>query len=220
MVKWESANKAKYNTACAGSSALLAGAVRSFMSEVNVTLGRSVAAIMYDFEKFFDCIQIDVLCSALIDLKFPAVDAIMALQQHLAPRVVQIQELVSKPIVIDKSILAGCGLSVPFVFAYLHEGNSELVNKHGSANHKTYVDDCIHTAAHAEQEIVQTVLVNAAICFRNNFVVLSKLKMSSKSTLVASCPKMANRIRAELADHGIHIQTAQASRDLGLLFNA
>lgn len=199
---------------------MFAASIRNFASEIHNYVGHAVVAVLYDFEKFFDSIRIDVLAAALKEMEFPMVDAVMALQQHLAPRIVQLQGLNSSSIVVDKSILAGCGLSIPFVYAYLHKGSKHLQEEHASAHHRTYVDDCVHIAFNADQDMVQDILVRAALALRRSFVFQCKLKMSSQSSVVSNFPKLAKRVQNELSDHGITVSSSDASRDLGVLFNA
>ena len=64
----------------------------------------------------------------------------MALQMHLAPRAVQVQGLTGEFIRIDKSILAGCGYSVPFVKALLHEGSLKVAATTASDDYPHDVD--------------------------------------------------------------------------------
>ena len=59
-------------------------------------------------------------------VKYPPYDLCNALQQHLAPRVLQVQGVVSKYITICNSIVAGCMHSVPFTKALLLEDGVEF----------------------------------------------------------------------------------------------
>ena len=76
--------------------------------------------MMFDMEKFFDTIDPGPLLDAIVQAKFPPVDTLMGLQMHWAPRVIQVQALTGPHIRVDKSILAGCLYSVPFVKALMH----------------------------------------------------------------------------------------------------
>ena len=53
----------------------------------------------------------------------------MALQQHLAPRIIQAQGFCGDPIQITRSILQGCICSVGFTRAYLMDDMSYLAKK-------------------------------------------------------------------------------------------
>ena len=66
---------------------------------------------------------------------------VMALQQHLSPRVIQVQGYSGDPIQISRSILQGCLLSVVFTRIYLLRDISALVRNHPNAYISVHVDD-------------------------------------------------------------------------------
>ena len=72
---------------------------------------------VFYLQKFFDTVQPRPLCEAFYETSFPLLDAIMGFQIHMAPRVILLNTVPSLPIVVDASILAGCGFSVPWVKA-------------------------------------------------------------------------------------------------------
>ena len=77
-----------------------------------------------------------------------------------------------------------------------------------------HVDD-LATQFHGElEEIVSTVRA-AAVFIRDSFLA-RKLKISKKTTIVASKPNIANKIREDLGRIGIPCQSALAARDLGM----
>ena len=123
----------------------------------------------------------------------------------------------SLPILIDASILAGCGYSVPWVKSLLHKGSVIVSSSHPMF--KTYVDDCSNVAAGCGPE-VEEVIVQCALAFNSQIVVKRKFKLSPKSAIVSSDHKLACRVAKELADYGMCVQAAHSTRDVGVLFTA
>ena len=76
-----------------------------------------------------DHLGIVELILAAIKCELPMDVLIMALQQHLAPRIIQAQGFCGDPIQIIRSILQGCICSVGFTRAYLMDDMSYLANK-------------------------------------------------------------------------------------------
>ena len=82
--KWEKTLDKPYDTACKGSSALIAAAHRAIFSEIAVRNGYQVCGSFFDMAKFFDTVQPAPLYDAFIETHFPLIDAVMGLQIHLA----------------------------------------------------------------------------------------------------------------------------------------
>ena len=72
---------------------------------------------------------------------FPPHKMALALQQHLAPRVIQANGFSSKTISIFQSILAGCKFSVAFTRAYLLRAYQKIDTDNPAANLGVLVDD-------------------------------------------------------------------------------
>ncbi len=81
----------------------------------------------------------------------------MGLLQHVAPRVIQLQGVCSRPVSITRSILAGCKFSVAFTRVYLKEEynniNQAIINQ---ARIEAYVDDSPITAQGRRQRVLET----------------------------------------------------------------
>jgi len=161
-------------------------------------------------------VQPQPLFDAFVETKFPLVDAVMGLQVHMAPRVILINTVPSAPIVVDSSILAGCGYSVPWVKSLLHPGSVNIAKDH--PNYNTYVDDCANVATGSSSD-VQDEVVHCALAFAK-IVYARKFTLSPKSAIVASSLKLGRRIAAELATCGIIVQVLVATRDVGVMFTA
>ena len=76
------------------------------------------------------------------------------------------------------------------------------------------MDDLATKFHGGSKEIVSTVRA-AAVFIRDSFLA-RKLKISKKTTIVASKPNIANKIREDLGRIGIPCQSALAARDLGM----
>ena len=71
-----------------GSSAVLAATERSLHAGIKHRNGVDVGATLYDLHKFFDSVRLDVLVKSLIATDLPIIDVTLAVQMHLAPRVI------------------------------------------------------------------------------------------------------------------------------------
>ena len=87
---WEKSHKQPYDSSGKGSSAFFSALLRNARAEIAAWIGHSVAAIFNDYDKFFDSIHIPELLREAIFTHFPPVQLALALQQHLAPRVIQV----------------------------------------------------------------------------------------------------------------------------------
>ena len=124
--QWEIDNAQEYDTATLGNSALYAALTRNIQAEVATLLNKSYAAIFNDYDKFFDTMDVPSLLVAGINHNFPLSWMAFALQQHLAPRVLQACGHTSVSRQICNSILAGCKLSCPFTRVYVYKAMREL----------------------------------------------------------------------------------------------
>ncbi len=165
---------------------------------------------------FFDTIDIEVLLEEAMAADFPPADLCLALQQHLAPRVIQANGFSAKPMTIVKSILAGCKHSVALTRAYLRRVISSIRLGHPECNPKVFVDDITMFArAYRLAEAVGQIVPGLS-----KFVDLAqrklKLKISPKSTCVASDNPTATRFRITCLVHELQHKLAHSARDLGI----
>ena len=61
-----------------------------------------------DLEKYFDTLDPCYLIEKAVEYGYPTTDLSIAMQQHLAPRVIQANGVSSNSFPVSKSILAGC----------------------------------------------------------------------------------------------------------------
>jgi len=90
--------------------------------------------------KFTDTINIPILIGKALDLGFPLLDMMPTMHQHLVRRVLQCEGCCGQPILITKSILAGCKHSVALARIRLLEGMSNLTIDHPQSL-QVYMDD-------------------------------------------------------------------------------
>ena len=173
--------------------------------------------VFFDMQKYFDTVQPQPLFDAFLETNFPMIDAVMSFQIHMSPRVILLNTVPSEPIVVDASILAGCGYSVPWVKCLMHPGSAIISSKHGM--YKTYADDVSNVSAGYSPD-VQTAIVECALAFNTLIVVKRKFKLSSKSAILANDKKLAGRVAAELAEYGMVVQVADSTRDVSVMFTA
>ena len=157
--QWEADNKQPYDTASKGASALTAALVRNVRAEIAAWLGLHSAAVFNDYHKFFDTMDIEVLVHEAIKNNFPIAELTLALQQHLAPRVVQVAGVSSKPTAVFKSILAGCKFSKAFTAVYLQSSMIALNDEHKEANLGVFMDDTgMQYIAKHRKQIIGTIM--------------------------------------------------------------
>jgi hypothetical protein len=214
---WEKQLHKPYDTCCKGGSALEAAANRSLHAEIAHRNGMKVVATLFDLAKFFDTVEPQPLAESIEQTSFPPIDAVLAYQIHLAPRVLQVSTVASQMIRVDLTILPGCFYAVPFVKSLMHEGSTLVHNI--SKHYKTYVDDVANLAMGYWGPDVQESIVLASILFKEKLVVKRKFQLSPKSAVVSNDFKLAVRVAKELAQHDIAVGVSAAGhRDVGVMF--
>jgi len=154
---------------------------------------------------FFDSINIPILLSEAKEVEYPVVPLCMAMQQHVAPRIIKFNDFVGIPALVWNSIVAGCGQSVPLTRAYLGRGMKEIHQRHFVKKQntdkttktatETYVDDCAQGTAHKKMNVLIKGLMCAFRDFRKLSVLKLLLKLSDKGAVVSSSDKITKAIR-------------------------
>ena len=168
--EWEDNNKQKYDKATKKSSALLAALWRNLMAELAYWLGDQFAAVLNDFEKFFDTLDIETLMVEAVHTDFPLRKLCFALQQHLAPRILQANGNSSKPLTVNQSILAGCKFSVAITRMYLKRNFTQIVKEEPKANPELFVDDSSMHATATDSASIAEILVPAMLSFKEKCI--------------------------------------------------
>ena len=79
---------------------------------------------------------------------------IIILQQHFAPRVIQVSGFCSKPVSLYKSILPGCKHALALTRTFLQKFMQRIVGKHIAVDTRVHVDDtAIFVAAPVQSEV-------------------------------------------------------------------
>ena len=138
-----------------------------------------------------------------------------AMQQHLAPRVIQVKGNCGDPIEISSSILAGGKFSVPFTKLYLQRSLQKVDDDHPDANLKSFVDDCSFFNASKFKRQVVHILRSALKDFKDVVAVL-KLILSDKAVITASSKQLRVMILKALKELGLSFKSESAARDLGV----
>ena len=194
---WELSNKQEYDTATVGSSALLAALERDLNMEVAMFLEILSAAIFNDCHVCFDSVDIPHLIGESIQVQFPPGEMCVSLQQHLAPRVIQVNGFSSLPVTVVRSILQGCKYSVAFTRAYIQRRMKRLHARFSDANTRVYIDDTSMFATDPELPQVLDKLVPAVTTFARD-TKIAKLALSPKAVLTASNLKLALLLKKNL----------------------
>ena len=216
---WEEANRQEYDSACKGSSAITSALIRNLQAEVAHWLGKQSAAVFNDYHKFFDTIDIDRLIYEAISTGFPPVELSLALQQHLAPRIIQASGYCSNPTQVYKSILAGCKHFVSITRTLLLNLMKKLILTLPEAKPRVHVDDTSMLSVGDTTSEVQDKLVPCILGIAKGVSAL-RLTLSKKGVICSSDNKLTLRIQKELANHSIQYNTSKNARDLGIAYTS
>ncbi len=171
---------------------------------------------MWDVGKLYDRIKIEhVVEVALSDgVDYPVTPLALGLMMHTAPRRVATEGAVSSRMWPTRSLFAGCGQSIDYSRLALWRILETVRDQYKPRELETWVDDLHHLElGHLEQvvERVTKISVGLADGLRQH-----GFKLSAKSALVTSPPRIARRIAAALREHDIHVLTPGAAKDLGV----
>lgn len=175
---------AGWDASAPGKSAINTALSRAVDIEVSRAEGHEVGVIIWDFEKFFDTVDPQLLIQRAVELKFPLRDLGMALRMHLAPRALQDCGRLSDLIYPTTSILPVCGYSIPFTRLLLRDDVQKVVDQNAAVQHSVYVDDIGQHSAGSSQALYRT--LRAAALSLAQMAKRLKLRISKKSTIVTS----------------------------------
>ena len=211
---WSNDCHSTHDACVKGSSAHIAAAVRSTLNEAYTALNHTCINVLNDFSKFFDTVDPTILLRQSMVTGFPTRALVWTLGQHLAPRVIQAEGIVSTPQQVTRSILAGCKHSVAIVKMYLHADLTHMQQTHTQTHISAYVDDItVEARARSTQE-----LAIATIDAMRQFQHIShklKLTLSEKGQLVCSNLYVGAKVARSLSRLGIPITHVRQAKDLG-----
>ena len=216
--KWEVDTIEDWDFAAAGKSALYSAAVRSLTNELGLITDRQVATILWDLDKFFDSIDPALVLREGLKLQYPPLDLVLALSMHCAPRILVLQGTVSACILPLRSILAGCSHSMRFARLVMHDPVQHIVRSDAKVSTSTFVDDVAQVSMGTLMQVAKRVTY-AGMKFANQMRA-RKLKLSAKSVVVATSPRLAQIISSNIAKHTkVPITSKFIAKDLGVLNN-
>ena len=195
---WELSIVEPWGTAAPGCSALDAALRRSLFAEVASFLGQAHTVVLWDYAKFFDTVDPELLFQEAKELNFPLGDLCLVLQMHLSPRRLQQACAIACPVFPSRSILAGCAYSIPLTRLYLKRRLAHVVSSHPDTALGVYVDD-IGQSARGSSLVVRRNIIACAFALVNVARTL-RLTMSDKYVVVSSSPYTAKLLQAKLAN--------------------
>jgi hypothetical protein len=149
---------------------------------------------------------------------FPPVVLSLAVQMHLAPRVLQASGACSSGTQVNCSILAGCINSVPFAKSLLHSFVEAAISAHPGVKVGAFVDDLAQNVqgsiVHVLNELVDSGKLLVSLLRK------LRLRISPKSMVVCSNKYIAKHVAARLGAAGIEVRHEASARDLGVSYTA
>jgi ribonuclease HI len=208
-----------WDDACRGSSALQAAGLRRIDDEAARAKGFEVAAALWDLAAFFDTVQLGPLVDAARVLQFPLPLLALALSMHSNPRLLKIGAFVGEPLPIERSIMAGCTLSMTFArMVVFHVVQRAATTNPTYADIRQFVDDLTLTIR-APSCYVSRLFLDMATELSEGLGGLA-LTTSPKTKVVASSPLRAKWLAKALRRRGIPAQASAHGTDLGVDFGA
>ena len=222
--EWGNDTVKSWDFASKGNSALISGALRAWANEVAAITGQSVATILWDIEKFFDSLSARDVYAAALRMGYPPSELILALSMHLAPRCLLLNGVASCIILPSRSIIAGCSHSNYFARMPMEVPIERMLAEapgprpSPALRVSTFVDDVAQSSRGSIARVAD-VSIRAAIAFCSSVKTLG-LKVSAKSVVVASDPKLAKAIAGQILKfQGVRVIAASSGRDLGVVNN-
>jgi hypothetical protein len=188
---------------------------RQLLVEAAATQGHTVVQLLWDVEAFFDSMDIEKLVTFAQRWGMPPHASILELQQHLAPRALQIDGCFAP--LIDKmgrSMLAGCTSSTRFARAFLRDcilqamsGTVKAVGMH--------VDDVAQLFADPSRSTAKESAIRQGATFATSLMKLG-FTISPKSVVVSSCWETAKKVASAIHRMGIPMTAVVSADDLGV----
>ena len=217
-----------WDTAVKGSSALSSALHRCVLDEIAVNEGAQAVTAHWDIEKFYDNINIEKLILRLVSCNIPLRAPVLALQMHVAPRVLTMQNWLSMPQQVCTSIIAGCKLSNVFaklfVFPALHEWHLRIkpagwpesdFNCTEGPMLKEYVDDfTLRQKISTRSDL--SLFVQANVMFADSIASLDLVLSKKKSALVGARADAALTIQRAIKARGHNLTRLNSIEDLGV----
>ena len=165
--------------------------------------------------KFYDFIDLTILCQELIKRNFPKPLMVTGFFVHAAPRILRVGKCFG-PVIhsCGKSILAGCQLSCSFARGMLWELTAKLATVDPEYPCAQHLDDLSHVLVGETEGGLKSKLVKAGKIVGEEVLGL-KLALSEKSTIVPE-NQTTKAVVKILNAAGIPMKTASTCDDVGV----
>ena len=220
MRQWGDDTVADFDFATRGKSALTSSALRAWSNEIARVSDQHSLSILWDVDKFFDSLSPEDVLQAAVDAAYPLSELILAMSMHVAPRCLVLGGVASCILYPNRSIIAGCSHSNFFARLPIRPHIARMASEAKPPLLKvaTFVDDVSQTSRGSLSQIANAA-IRAAVSFCISMGTLG-LKVSSKSVIVSSQPRLARAVALQLRKtQGVAVTVAETGRDLGIVNN-
>ena len=114
IIRWELAHQGPWDAAVKGSSALRAGLPSLLRDEMAIRLGKDSLVTLWDMEKFYGDIDIEILFEEAALLEYPTILLSLGLQMHMGPRGLRCYGYCPGQVLAGNGIIAGCTQSITY----------------------------------------------------------------------------------------------------------
>ena len=210
LAVWEHGRAQFWDSALRGSGVLRAAC---FWLEAAAALDMPAALAMFDIKKFLDSLNPALLCQQLVGLGYPPVMLALHCLAHWAARIITHAGQASGFIIPARSVLQGRGASCSFAMWFTIELCETAHRCLPRSIIGIHVDDLDSLQVGSRRMVVKET-VEAARVVHSKLGGL-KLRMASKSNVVASDLAYAQEISQRCADLGIRTQAKATGKELG-----
>ena len=203
------------DSARAGASASTAAEDRALEAELMSLEGRALFTILWDFKKFFDMIDIEVLIQEAAAVNFPMEELVMSLTVHQAPRRLKVGKAIGDVIdALGRAILAGCKRSTQMARAYTLRMVRRLSLHHPHTELYQHVDDMSNLVKPTQDHLMTEEAVRYVRDFADETKRL-KMEISDKSIIIPETEETRRVVRI-VNREGIQLSTATRGVDIGV----
>ena len=215
VTAWDEAAAGPWDSAVKGRSALDAVYSSEVSLEMAAFYDSSVVGAWVDAEKFYDGIDLALLMQDAMDLKYPSALLGLAMELCLSPRIVTHKGSCADSILVSNSLIAGCMQAVSLARCFLHNVMSEVCNAAPHSKAREFVDDVVSiTITKTKKAAIKEGCRVIELLFR--LLTAKKVRISPKTTILASSRHIAEPVVEHLANKGFPVVMGTHCRDLGV----
>jgi len=188
---------------------------RHLQVEVARALGMQVALLLWDVEKFYDTSKVHHTIAAAQELGFPSEQLCLASISHRAPRVMKCDGCMGEIMQsTGQSMLAGCAYATSMSRARIVRVRRKLPFQIGHSVFQQ-VDDLTQLTVGGPDRPVAAIAADLGVKLADALVA-DGYTISSKSTVVASSPAIANKIAGYVRSKGYPVKISKEADDVGV----